>query len=64
MERTTMKPKEVAAYLGISNWMLYEEVKKRNIPHFRVGKRILFKRESIDEYIAALEKNFTNKNSL
>jgi len=42
---------EAAARLRISKSMAYLLVERREIPHFRVGKRILFDEGQIEEYL-------------
>ena len=42
---------ETAARLRISKSMIYLLAERREIPHFRVGKRILFDESQIEEYL-------------
>ncbi|HLR02832.1 MAG TPA: helix-turn-helix domain-containing protein [Virgibacillus sp.] len=51
IKRSTLTVQEVAEYLGISNEMVYLLVREKRIVHFRIGRRILFKREAIDQWI-------------
>jgi len=51
IRRTTLTVKEVAEYLGISSDMVYILCREKRIAHFRIGARILFKREAIDKWI-------------
>ena len=53
---------EAAELLGIKPSQLYEHTRTRArvrqripIPHLRLGKRIAFRRESLEKWIAALE---------
>lgn len=48
--------KETAKYLGVSYWLVGQMVRKNEIPHFRVGGRILFRKKSIDDYMEQQEK--------
>lgn len=41
----------------ISYWKLLELVRAGKIPCFKVGNRILFKRESLNNWISDLEQN-------
>lgn len=50
-----MDVKEAAKYLKISEWKLRELCKRGEIPHFRVDRRILFRRNSLDGWIFSLE---------
>lgn len=51
LKRSTLEVKEVANYLGVSSDLIYRLVREKAIPHFRIGKRILFKKHAIDEWI-------------
>lgn len=48
--------REASEFLTISEWKLRQEVKKRTIPHFRVGKRILFRRSALISWIEDQEQ--------
>ena len=54
-QQITMDGKETAIYLGISYWLLLEKCKAKEIPHIRVGKRVLFRKETIDRWMANQE---------
>lgn len=56
VERTTLTMEEVAEYLGISYWLVGQLVKKNELPHFRVGGRILFRKKVIDNFMEEQEK--------
>ena len=56
IERTTLTTEETAKYLGVSYWLVGQMVRKNEIPHFRVGGRILFRKKSIDDYMEQQEK--------
>lgn len=55
MEKATMRAKPAAMYLGVSYWKLLELAKAGEVPHIRVGGRILFRRESLDKWLAEQE---------
>ena len=55
IERTTLTVGEIATYLGLSKDFIYILVRENRIPHVRVGRRILFKRESIDKWFEDME---------
>ncbi|OPY60037.1 MAG: Helix-turn-helix domain protein [Pelotomaculum sp. PtaU1.Bin065] len=56
--RETIDCKETAALLGLSEWMIYDMVKKRLIPHVRVGtRRVLFRRSSVLAWLDEQERN-------
>lgn len=51
LERHMITVKEVAAYLGVHTDTVYCMVKLNEIPHLRMGNRILFTKDSIDWWI-------------
>lgn len=55
MERVTLNVKETAEYLGISKDSLYALVREKGVPCVRVGRRILFRKETIDRWMDAQE---------
>jgi excisionase family DNA binding protein len=50
-QRITFDRKEAARKLGISVVTLDRELAKRKMPHFRVGRRVLFTQELLERYI-------------
>lgn len=56
IERTTLTMEETAKYLGISYWLITQLVRKNEIPHFRAGGRVLFRKKAIDEFMEEQEK--------
>ncbi|HAA89944.1 MAG TPA: hypothetical protein DCE07_05140 [Peptococcaceae bacterium] len=56
MERETIIAREAARLLGVSGWMVYELMKRRVLPHVRVGRRILFRRASLLAWLEELEQ--------
>jgi excisionase family DNA binding protein len=46
-----MPAKEAAEYLGISYWLLLELAKKKQIPHFKLGGRVMFRTDTLDLWI-------------
>ncbi|KAF1083875.1 Helix-turn-helix domain protein [Sporotomaculum syntrophicum] len=53
--KATWPAKPSAKYVGISYWKLLELAKAGKIPHIRVGNRVLFRRESLDAWMAEQE---------
>lgn len=53
--QATMRAKAAAEYLGVSYWKLLEWARAGKIPHIRLDGRILFRRESLDRWLAELE---------
>lgn len=56
IERTTLTMDEVAEYLGVSYWLVGQLVRKNELPHFRVGGKILFRKKIIDNFMEGQEK--------
>ncbi|MED2945470.1 helix-turn-helix domain-containing protein [Bacillus swezeyi] len=61
MKRTALTPQEVADFLGVHKETIYIMVRKREIPHFRVGKKIFFRVDSLNEWIRKQEQESTEK---
>ena len=56
IERRTLTVEEVAQYIGVSKDLIYIMVREKSIPFIRIGsRRILFKRESIDQWLSEQE---------
>jgi excisionase family DNA binding protein len=55
MQRVTFTAREAAGYLGFSYWKFLEEIKARRIPHFRIGNRVLCRREALDAWMEMQE---------
>ena len=61
VERTTLTMKETAEYLGVSYWLVNQLVRRKQIPCARVGGRVLFRVQALDEYLKEKEENSINK---
>lgn len=61
VERTTLTMKETAEYLGISYWLVNQLVRRKQIPCARVGGRVLFRVQALDEYLKEKEENSIRK---
>ncbi|WP_010532475.1 helix-turn-helix domain-containing protein [Lentibacillus jeotgali] len=55
MNRFTVKA--AAEYLGVCEDTVYTMVRKKEIPHFRLRRRIMFSKEAIDNWIREQEQN-------
>ncbi|MFD1708914.1 helix-turn-helix domain-containing protein [Siminovitchia sediminis] len=55
IQRTTLTVKEVSAYLDISTDFVYKLVREKQIPHVKIGSRILFKKTSIERWLNEIE---------
>jgi excisionase family DNA binding protein len=53
MERLDVKA--AAPYIGASEFKLRDMVRLKQIPHYHIGNRILFRKASLDEWITAQE---------
>lgn len=47
----TLDVKKAAAFLRVSTWMIYEMVRKKKIPFFRIGSRIFFRQADLEMMI-------------
>ena len=56
-ERLTMTVEEAAAALGISRAFAYEAVTRNEIPHVRIGRRILIPRAALDRMLGNAERS-------
>ena len=54
--RETIVAKEAAEMLGVSEWVVYDWARKKLIPHIKVGKRVLFRRSSILQWLDQQEE--------
>lgn len=57
MERITLTVEEVATMLGISLSLTYSMVRKKEIPHKKVGARILFHKPTIERWLTEVDEN-------
>lgn len=55
--KITLDRREAAKRLGISLITLDRELAKKRIPHFRVGRRVLFTENHLEQYIERNSKN-------
>lgn len=57
MQRKTLTAQEVADYIGIHKETVYVMVRKKEIPHIRIRRRIFFSQETIDAWLREQEVN-------
>lgn len=55
MQPVTITVAEAAAYLGVSTDTIYEMVRRQEIPHIRIRRRILFRRDTLDAWLSRME---------
>jgi excisionase family DNA binding protein len=53
LERLTLTVEEAAAALGISRAFAYEAVTRKEIPHIRIGRRILIPRAALQRMLGS-----------
>jgi excisionase family DNA binding protein len=46
-----MTAKEAAAFLGVSPWTLYAAANRHEVPHRRLGRRMLFLRSALKAWL-------------
>lgn len=51
MNNTLLNVQEAASYLRISTSTLYRWVHQKKIKYVKIGSRVLFSQDSLDEYI-------------
>lgn len=51
VKRSTLTVSEVAEYLGVSKDTVYTMVREKKIVHFKIGRRVLFKKDAIENWI-------------
>jgi excisionase family DNA binding protein len=54
LERLTVK--EAAVYIGCTQFMLYGMVRQKQIPHYKIGSKIMFRKIKLDEWISKQEQ--------
>ena len=61
VKRITLTMREAADYLGISYWLVNQLVRRKQIPCARVGGRVLFRVQALDEYLNNKEQESLKK---
>lgn len=59
-QRATMSEPEFAKAVGLSRVTLWRLRLKGLVPHYRVGTRVLYGQQHIEQFLKAHEKNLTN----
>jgi len=54
--KTTLSEKEFAQAVNLSRTTLWRLREKGQLPHIRIGRRILFTQEHIDQFLARFER--------
>ena len=50
-DRPVLCVDEAAELLGVSRWLLLQEIKRGHIPHKRIGRRLVFSRQRLLEWM-------------
>jgi len=50
-----LTPKEAAPLLNVSVWTLYDMVRKKQIPHFKVRSKIFFRKDVLEAWLIQQE---------
>jgi excisionase family DNA binding protein len=51
IEKVTYTADEVAVFLGISRRFVYELCQRNELPHRRVGKKLIFSRQQLTQWL-------------
>jgi len=51
-ERLLIPVKEASAWLGMSAFTLYSWALAHRIPHYKIGKRVMFSKEDLKRWLA------------
>jgi len=46
---------QAAEYVSLSKSAIYKKTSERNIPHFKQGKKLYFKRSELDDWLTSLK---------
>lgn len=57
MENTVFDSREAAAYLHIHYDTVIKSARRGELPHFKVGRKLLFRKDSLDEFIRKQEES-------
>lgn len=63
MDSNVLSAKQAANYLGISYWLILELVRKKEIPHTKLGSKIIFRKDSLNNYLLENELKSLKKES-
>ncbi len=56
VKAVTFTAQEAANYLGISYWLILELVKRKQIPCTNLGRRKLFRKQALDDWMTEQEE--------
>ncbi|MDG0029079.1 helix-turn-helix domain-containing protein [Priestia sp. Y58] len=55
MDKQTISVKEAADYMGVSKDLVYQLVREGKVPHLRLSRRILFRKEALNKWLTTKE---------
>ncbi|BCJ86499.1 helix-turn-helix domain-containing protein [Effusibacillus dendaii] len=58
--KSTMTVNEAAEYLGVHVDTIYTMVREKQIPHVRLRRRIVFRRETLNEWMSQQERKISS----
>ena len=61
MDKNILSAKQAANYLGISYWLILELVRKKEILHTKLSSKIIFRKDSLDNYLLESERKSVKK---
>jgi excisionase family DNA binding protein len=56
-ERLLIPVKEASAWLGISAFTLYSWALSHRIPHYKIGKRVMFSKDDLKRWVEGHHRN-------
>lgn len=63
MTKQTMTVAEAASYIGVSKDLIYQSVRENSIPNIKLGRRILFRKSALDNWMDQQESDSTKMNA-
>lgn len=63
MTKQTMTVAEAANYIGVSKDLIYQSVRENTIPNIKLGRRILFRKSALDNWMDQQESESTKMNA-
>lgn len=63
MNKQTMTVAEAANYIGVSKDLIYQSVRENTIPNIKLGRRILFRKSALDNWMDQQESESTKANA-
>lgn len=58
MNKDTLTVQEVADYLRVSRDLVYALVREKKIPCIRIGRRVIFRKETVEDWMINEETKF------